>query len=170
MDIRIKHIAIVNFKGIHSFEADFGSSTTEFRGDNATGKTSLFDAFTWCLYGKDSSGRSDNNFKLKTLDEDNNVIYRLPHEVEITLLVDGIEVKLRKSYNEVWKKKRGSKEETFSGHTIERYWNDVPMSEAEFKMKIDSICSEDVFKLITNPTHFLSLPKKEQRAFLTKMA
>lgn len=170
MDIRIKHIAIVNFKGIRSFEADFGSSTTEFRGDNATGKTSLFDAFTWCLYGKDSSGRSDNNFKLKTLDEDNNVIYRLPHEVEITLLVDGIEVKLRKSYNEVWKKKRGSKEETFSGHTIERYWNDVPMSEAEFKMKIDSICSEDVFKLISNPTHFLSLPKKEQRAFLTKMA
>lgn len=170
MDIRIKHISIINFKGIRNFEADFGSSATEFRGDNATGKTSLFDAFTWCLYGKDSSGRSDSNFKLKTLDENNDVIYRLPHEVEVTLLVDGSEVKLRKSYNEVWKKKRGSKEETFSGHTIDRYWNDVPMSDAEFKMKIDSICSEEVFKMITNPTHFLSLPKKEQRAFLTKMA
>ena len=44
------------------------------------------------------------------------------------------------------------------------------MTEAEFKAKIDTICSEDVFKLITNPTHFLSLPKKEQRSFLCKMA
>ena len=169
MNIQITHMSIVNFKGIRSFEADF-DQVTEFRGDNATGKTTLFDAFTWCLYGKDSSGRSDSNFRLKTLDENNKVIEKIPHEVEIVLSVDGQENRLRKTYTEDWRKKRGSKTEQLVGHVIERYWNDVPMIEKDYIAKINTICSEDVFKLITNPTFFLSMPKKDQRQFLIDMA
>lgn len=171
MNIVLKHMSIVNFKGIRSFEADFDSTETTFRGDNATGKTTLMDAFTWCLYGKDSCGRADSNFKLKTLDADNNVIERIPHEVTITLLVDGTDtIVLRKCYSEVWKRRRGSKVEEMDGHKIERFWNDVPMKEGEFQLRIENLCSESVFQLITNPTHFLSLPKKDQRAYLIGMA
>lgn len=170
MNIVLKHMSIVNFKGIRSFEADFDSSETTFKGDNATGKTTLMDAFTWCLYGKDSSGRSDNNFKLKTLDVDNNVIERIPHEVTITLDADGETIVLRKCYTEVWKRRRGSKVEEMDGHKVERFWNDVPMKESEFQARIENLCSESVFQMITNPTHFLSLPKKDQRAYLIGMA
>ena len=170
MDIRIKHISILNFKGIRHFEADFERNFTDFRGDNATGKTSLFDAFSWCLYGKDSYGRSDSNFQIKTLDKDNNVIPRIPHEVSVTLCVDGADVLLRKCYTEEWKKRRGSAQEQFTGHIVERFWNDVPCSAREYQEKISEICPEDVFLLITNPLHFLTMPKAEQRAFLVKMA
>ena len=170
MDIRIKKIKITNFKGIRSFEACFDGDVTEFRGDNATGKTTLMDAFTWCLYGKDSYGRSDSNFRLKTLDADNRVIYHLPHEVEVTLFVDCDDVVLRRSYTENWRKRRGHRSEELAGHIVERYWNNVPMTEKEYCAKIDEICSEDVFQMVTNPTHFLSLPKKDQRVFLLNMA
>ncbi len=170
MNIVLKHMCIVNFKGIRSFEADFDPQETTFRGDNATGKTTLMDAFTWCLYGKDSSGRADSNFKLKTLDKDNNVIERIPHEVTITLDADGETIVLRKCYSEVWKRRRGSKVEEMDGHKIERFYNDVPMTEREFAAKVENICSEAVFQMVTNPTHFLSLPKKDQRAYLIGMA
>ena len=170
MNIVLKHMSIVNFKGIRSFEADFDSQETTFRGDNATGKTTLMDAFTWCLYGKDSSGRSDNNFKLKTLDKDNKVIERIPHEVSITLDADGEAIVLRKCYTEVWKRRRGSKVEEMDGHKVERFYNDVPMTEREFAAKVENICSEAVFQMVTNPTHFLSMPKKEQRSYLLGMA
>lgn len=171
MNVQLKHMSIVNFKGIRSFEADFDPQETTFRGDNATGKTTLMDAFTWCLYGKDSSGRSDTNFKLKTLDGNNQVLERIPHEVTITLVVDGTDtIVLRKCYTEVWKRRRGSKIEEMDGHKIERFYNDVPMTEREFAAKVDNICSEAVFQMITNPTHFLSLPKKDQRAYLIGMA
>ncbi len=170
MNIVLRHISIVNFKGIRAFEADFDSNETTFKGDNATGKTTLMDAFTWCLYGKDSSGRSDSNFKLKTLDVDNNVIERIPHEVTITLDADGETIVLRKCYSEVWKRRRGSKVEEMDGHKIERFYNDVPMTEREFAAKVENICSEAVFQMVTNTTHFLSLPKKDQRAYLIGMA
>lgn len=169
MNITIKSIHLVNFKGVRDFSADFDQNETTFRGDNATGKTTLFDAFTWCLYDKDSQGRS--NFQVKTLDENNEVIWKQPHEVTVVLDVDGEEVTLRKSLKEVWTKKRGHAEAEFTGHTVERFWNDVPVKEKEYSEKINEICNEETFRLITNPMYFLNnLSMKDQRAFLIKMA
>ena len=168
MKVTIKSISLLNFKGIRSFSTDFNADVTEFRGDNGTGKTSLNDAFDWLLYDKDSSGR--NNFQIKTLDEQNNVIERIPHEVSAVLDVDGTEIRLRKCFVEVWKKKRGKSEEEFSGHTVERYWNDVPITEKEYNEKIAAICNEEVFRLITNPAYFFSLKKEYQRNFLIQLA
>lgn len=170
MEIKIKHIALVNFKGIHSFEAAFNGQATTLRGDNGTGKTTLFDAFTWCLYGKDSAGRSDANFQLRTLDADNKPIERMPHEVTVTLTADGEEIELRRCFVEDWKKKRGQTVETYTGNHTDRYWNGVPMTEREYNEKLAQICPEDVFALITSPTAFLTLPKKEQRAYLIRWA
>ena len=75
MRVIIKSISLLNFKGVRDFTADFNADITEFRGENGTGKTTLNDAFSWLLYGKDSMGRSD--FQIKTLDSDNNVIEKL---------------------------------------------------------------------------------------------
>ena len=63
--IRIKSMTLGYFKGVKSMEIGFGDRTV-VRGTNATGKTTVFDAFTWCLFGKDSTGKTD--FELKTIE------------------------------------------------------------------------------------------------------
>ena len=168
MRVIIKSISLLNFKGVRDFTADFNADITEFRGENGTGKTTLNDAFSWLLYGKDSMGRSD--FQIKTLDSDNNVIEKLPHEVSAVLDVDGTEISLRKSFKEIWKKPRGKAEEEFSGHETECFWNDVPVKQAEYKQKISEICDEDTFRLITNPAYFFTMKKENQRNFLINLA
>ena len=65
--IRIKELRIINFKGIKAVKLDFGTTgNNSIYGANASGKTSVFDAFMWLLFGKDSQGRSD--FEVKQID------------------------------------------------------------------------------------------------------
>lgn len=158
---------LLNFKGIRNLVVDFNPNETNIRGANATGKTSVFDAFTWVLFGKDSAGRTD--FNLKTLDADGHAIERLPHEVTVWLEVSGETVKLKKNLVENWVKKRGTQEETYTGNTIECYFNEVPCTAREYNAKVAELCSEEVFKLITNPLFFTSQKRDVQRAFLIRM-
>lgn len=166
--IIIKKINLVNFKGIRNLNVDFNEQITTICGRNGSGKTSIFDAFTWLLFGKDSQDRK--SFNIKTLDAQGIAIPRIPHEVSATILVDGEEINLRRRYNEKWQKKRGSATEEFTGHEEERLYNDVPMSVKEWNEKIAEICSEQVFKFITNPLYFSAQKSDVQRSMLFRMA
>ena len=165
--IILKKLSLVNFKGLRSFEVNFDSVVTVIKADNGKGKSTLFDALTWLLFGKDHKDRKQ--FGIKTYDENNVVIPRLPHEVSGTLIVDGEEVTLRRCFNEKWTKKRGDTEKTFTGHEEERYYNDIPCTVNEWNEKIESICPEQVFKFITNPHHFTAQKTEVQRAMLYRM-
>lgn len=167
-DIKIKSIELLNFKGIRDLAVNFNGYNTDISADNGIGKTTIFDAFTWVLFGKDHN--DNEKFNIKTLDANNKVIPRIPHEVKIILIVDGEEVKLTRRYNERWTKKRGAAEETFEGHTKEQLYNDVPYSESEWKAKINDLCPEQVFKFITNPLYFSTQTTKVQREMLFRMA
>ena len=88
-----------NFKGVRELNVDFGEKETTISGANATGKTTVFDAFTWCLFGKDSSDRTDSgrgSFTVKTVDPSGNALEKLEHEVEVVMEVNGQEEKLGK--------------------------------------------------------------------------
>lgn len=167
-EIIILRMTLLNFKGIRSLTVDFDENETNIYGANAAGKTTVFDAFLWVLFGKDSKDRKD--FNVKTLGADGNPIERLPHEVTADLVVDGEQITLKKCYVEKWTKKRGSAEETFSGHTVECYCNDVPCSAKEYEAKVSEICDEQVFKLITSPLFFTSQKKDFQRSMLINLA
>lgn len=166
--IIIKKINLVNFKGIRNLTVDFDEQITTICGRNGSGKTSIFDAFTWLLFGKDSQDRK--SFNIKTIDAQGIAIPRIPHEVSATILVDGEEINLRRRYNEKWQKKRGLATEEFTGHEEERLYNDVPMSVKEWNEKITEICSEQVFKFITNPLYFSAQKSDVQRSMLFRMA
>ena len=114
MELRINKLVLQNFKGIKSLEIDAGGSNLTIYGDNATGKTTVFDAFMWLLFNKDSLGRSD--FGIKTQDENGNVIHNLEHSVECELAIDNSILTLRKVFTEKWTKKRGSADAEFTGH------------------------------------------------------
>jgi exonuclease SbcC len=168
MKIELKRLSLTNFKGIRSFVANFNSDVTNIMGDNATGKTTLMDAFLWLFFGKDSTDRKD--FEIKTLDENNRPYHRLDHEVMAVVLVDHEEITIRRTFKEKWVKKRGSNESEFCGHSTEFFWNDVPMKESEYQAKVAEIINENVFKLITNTSYFNALNWKDRRNALLKIA
>lgn len=165
--IKLKSMSLINFKGIRNLEVNFADITI-ISGANASGKTSIFDGFTWLLFGKDTNGRSD--FNIKTLDENNIAIPRIDHEVSAVLEVDGKPIALRKVYKEKWTKKKGSEIAEMSGHTTDYYANGVPMSESQYKERIDSIIGESTFKGLTNPLHFNSMKWEDRRMVLTRIA
>lgn len=151
--MRLITLTLRNFKGIKSFTLDTQGGNADLFGDNATGKTTLFDAFTWLLFDKDSQNKKD--FEIKTLGKDNQPMHGLEHEVEATLDVDdGHALNLRKVYKEKWTKKRGSASAEFTGHTTDYFIDSVPVKKSEYEARIAEIASEDIFKLLTSPTYF----------------
>ncbi len=95
---------IQNFKGCKDKTIDFGDKT-RISGANATGKTTIFDAFTWLLFGKDSLGSSD--FDIRPLDADGKMVDNIEISVESKISVDGNEYELKKFQKQKWVKKRG---------------------------------------------------------------
>ncbi|MBD1223259.1 AAA family ATPase [Virgibacillus halodenitrificans] len=166
--IKLSNIILTNFKGIKHFELNVSGNNVRIFGDNATGKTTLFDAFVWLLFDKDSQNKKD--FQIKTL-LNGKPISKLDHEVEATLLIDGEQLTLKKLYKEKWTKKRGSSTADFTGHTTDYYVNGVPSKKKEYEEKVASIVDEGIFKLLTNPAYFNEqLKKDEKRNLLLEIA
>ena len=166
--IIIKQMHLVNFKGVRDLTIDFNQAVTNIYGRNGAGKTTVFDAFTWLLFGKDSQDRKA--FELKTLDEDGNIIAQLPHEVSAVIEVNGQEITLSRRFTEKWVKRAGKVDKEFDGNKEERFFNDVPCSKKDYEEHIAEICDEAVFKFITSPTYFTSQKAEVQKAMLHRMA
>ncbi|WP_177764089.1 AAA family ATPase [Flavobacterium sp. I3-2] len=165
--IVLQKLVLTNFKGIKNLAINF-SEITDIFGANGLGKTTIFDAFTWLLFGKDSLDRKD--FEIKPLDVNGNIIPKIENEVEGTLLANGEEIVLKRIHREKWVKKRGFSEPEFSGNETVYFWNDVPMSAKEFTSKIDDILKEEIFKLISNPLAFNNLKWQDRRKVLIDIA
>lgn len=164
--IELKTLGLLNFKGARNVEVTFEGDTT-ICGDNGVGKSTLFDAFVWLLFGKNADDRKD--FSIKTYDANGEIIPRIPHEVRAVIMIDGMSISLRRCFNEKWTKRRGSAVEEFTGHEEERFWNDVPCSLKEWNAKIAELIPEQTFKMITNPRFFTSMKSEQQRATLLAM-
>lgn len=167
MQIKLKNLTLTNFKGVKNLEVLFNHITNIF-GDNATGKTSLFDAFLWLFFGKNSQDLSQ--FEIKRWDENGKFIKDLEAEVSAILLVDNQEIAVKKVLRQKWVKRRGELTSNYNGDENAYFWNDVPMKEGEFKAKIKGIVEEMLFKLITNPFYFNSLKWQERRNILIEIA
>lgn len=166
--IIIKRLSLLNFKGVRDLTIDFDAVSTDILGRNGLGKTTIFDAFTWLLFGKDSQDRK--KFDLKTLDGDGRIIPQIPHEVSGILSVNGEDVRLTRRFTEKWVKRAGQADPVFTGNEEERLYDDVPCSAREYDAKISGICNETVFKFITSPACFASQSSEEQKRMLLSMA
>jgi DNA repair exonuclease SbcCD ATPase subunit len=166
--ITLERLTLRNFKKIKDLSIDF-SNNTQINGDNGTGKTTVFDAYSWLLYGKNSFNQSD--FSIKTLDENNNVIHKLEHEVEGEFHVDGLKIVFKRLYVEKWVTKRGEENEELTGHETKYFVDDVPMSKNDYALKVSTMIEENLSKMVSNPMYFNdSIKWGDRRAILEKMA
>ena len=171
-EIKIKRLELENFKCHKSLKLNFEGGNASIYGDNASGKTSIYDALTWLLFGKDSQGNGEKNIEIKPLGSDGEV---LDHEaltaVEALLDVNGEEVTLRRTYKEVWSTKRGSSEATYDGNTSEYYVDGVPVKKNGFQDTVDELVDEDTFRMLTSVNHFASaISWQARRNVLFKVA
>lgn len=148
--MKLTKLELLNFKGLKSFAININGDVV-IRGDNATGKTTVFDSVCWLLFGKDSLDRAD--FEIKTLDG-GEPIHKVNHEVTgIFTLDEGGTVELKRVYREKYSSPRGG-EVTLTGHTTDYFVDGVPKKEKEYKEIVSSLVDESIFKLITNPLYF----------------
>ena len=167
MNIELVKMHIENFKGIKELDISFGKNTKIY-GQNATGKTSIVDAYNWCLFDKNSIGEA--KFQIRPLDANNNQINHVEIKVSVTLIIDGREITFKKVQKQNWVKKRGSLSETLQGNVNSFEIDEVPKKEKDYKEYIKNIINEDLFKLITNPQAFVGKKWQEQREELMKLA
>jgi DNA repair exonuclease SbcCD ATPase subunit len=150
--MKLLKLILKDFKGMHEFVLDLQGENAAVYGENGTGKTSLFDAYNWLLFGKDSANKAD--FQIKTLDEAGEAFHNINHEVEGTFEIQDKTVSLRKVYYEKWTQKRGNVTSEFSGHTTDQYIDGVPVPKKQYEKFISEIVDESIFKLVTSPAYF----------------
>lgn len=164
MRMSIEKMRIANFKGVRELTIDFGD-VTHIKGMNGTGKTTIPDAFCWCLWNKDSHGNSPGSdaFHEKPLDADGKEIHNLDTMVELICNLDGQPFNLRRVQRENWVKKRGNTQATYQGN-VSTYWiNDVEVKQSDFRARIAQIASDEVFRLIGSLSAFNGIEWKKRR-------
>lgn len=170
--LKINRLRLEHFKCHRLLELELQGRSASIYGDNAAGKTSIYDALTWLLFGKDSKGNGEKSIDLKPLGPDGQVAdHQAITAVEAELDVDGQTVTLRRTLREVWSTKRGSSQETFDGNASEYFVDGVPQKKYGYDAKIREIVPEDIFRLLTSVTYFArDMGWQERRAALFDVA
>ena len=165
MKIELKTMTLQNFKKERSKTITFAHNTI-ISGGNETGKSTIYDAYLWCLFGITS--RPDTT--VQTLDKHNNVIHKLETSVVVILNYnDERDVKIERRLSERWKGKDTS-DEKFLGTTQARLVDDVPYSVSAFKEKLNSLCDFDDWFMLSNINLFWTYKVDVRRKILMSLA
>lgn len=159
MIIKLKKMILDNFMYYMAVMLDF-PQIAKILAKNGKGKSSIVNAFMWCLFDCDYELRSNPKVRREV---DGNPVEDKDVSVELVLDVDGKEVTMRK----VQKRKR-SKDGTTYKDNNEYYINDVPKTKKEFEEYLGIDMS--VLKMSTNINGFLNQKQADMRDFLFKTA
>ena len=168
--MKLLQLNIRNFKGTAKLDLALEGNNLTVSGRNGIGKTTIFDAMSWLMTGKDSKGNQPESegFQIKPREPDGTVKSGVMPTV--TAIFDtGVDrpLKLEKTFKEKWEKKRGQANPVFSGHTTEYFIDDIPRKESEFKSILSAFIDESTFRLLTDVYRFpMSLKWQERRAIL----
>ena len=165
MKIELKTITLQNFKRARNVTINFTHNVV-IRGGNETGKSTIYDAYLWCLFGVTNRP----NTTVQTLDSSNNIIHKL--ETSVSLVINYNEerdIKIERRLSERYKAEN-TVEEKFLGTTQTRLIDDVPYSVSAFRDKLNSLCNFDDWFLLSNINIFWSCKVDERRRILMSLA
>ena len=171
-EIKINRLTLENFKCHQRLDLLLEGRSVSILGDNATGKTSIYDALTWLLFGKDSMGNGEKNIDIKPLDGNGEVKdHQAITSVEAEFTVDGEIQSFQRTYREIWATRRGTGTPVYEGNTSDYYVNGVPVKKNAFDAAIKDMVSEELFRMLTSVSHFAATMKwQDRRAVLFDMA
>lgn len=155
MQIKLDSLTIHNFKGVHDYRCDFNGANAVIKGKNGVGKTSIYDAFLYLLFGKNSLGES--TFPVLPNGEPEAVM-----EISVVINIDGEKKLFAKKIAPKYSKKTAE----YTGSELTYYINGVPAKAKEYEAAISEIISEDTFKLLTNVKYITELDWKKRRDIL----
>lgn len=157
--IELVSIELINFKGATHFKLEPKGADVDIYGKNGAGKTTIYDAFTWCLFHKDSKEKTEFDFEPRGNDVDE----LAGVSVSIILSVNGTERKFTKELNKKKNVKSGgiNKEPVY-------YVDDLKLNTKKaYDEKVAELIDKDKFKYLTNGSYFMeSLKAAERREIL----
>ena len=160
--MKLIKLELQNFQGIRRFALDVYGENCTIYGTNGVGKTTIANALTWLLFDKPYTG--EKGYTPKTVGEDGRELHHLDHKASATFMKeDGSQVTLTKVFHEMWKKKRGSATEEFSGHVTDAYIDGVPVSTKEYRTTLDTMCPPEKAKVLTDPRYFAKTMRWDDR-------
>lgn len=156
--MRLLTLELQNFQAIRSLRIDLQGKDVEIRGDNATGKTTIANAYTWLLTGK--AYTNEPGFSPQTI-EGGELAHHLDHGVAGTFQADdGTVFTLERIYKEVWRKQRGRAEEELTGGET-GYWIDsVPVRATDYAAFVTEMFGTDeAIQILSKPEFFCDTTK-----------
>lgn len=160
--MRIKSMHLENFRGIKDKEFDFSGKTSAIKGKNASGKTTIPNAYFWLMADKDIGLNSNPNIKPIGVDE-------CTPTVSIVIDVDGKEVTLCKSQRI---KSHTEEDGTIKISSANSYSvNAVPKTERDFKAYLEELGlpTTEMLLLMSHTDVFTSMKKADMRKILFDM-
>lgn len=165
MKIEIKSMTLQNFKKVRSQEINF-SHNMVISGANKVGKTTIYDAYLWTIFGVISK----KNATVQPLDINNDVIHHLETSVTVVLNYnDEREIKVQRILSENWKNK-GTADEKLQSTTQDRLIDDVPLSQKDFNAKLEELCPFNKWLVLSNINIFMSYKVDDRRKMLMSLA
>jgi len=145
MEIKLQSLRLENFAGLTYFFEPKGSNLSVYA-ENKTGKTRLFSAWRWVLFGKNAENKTD--FDLRPLDKDNNNIKGLVVVAEaVVSFGDETHTFRRENHEKVVKKQ-------ITGFETRFFVDEVPKEKNEYEAYIAEILQEHTFKMLTDTSYF----------------
>lgn len=168
-DIRILRLTLDHFKGQRHFSLNLNGNCCTVYGNNGAGKTTIYDALTWLLFGKDSAGGT--RFEIKPHDQSGEIRdHQAITSVEAVLSRGGeAPLTLRRTYFEKRTSRRGAGE-VFDGHGSEFFVDGVPVKKFAFEEAVAALADENLFRVLTNVTWFCQgMNWRDRRAVLFEL-
>lgn len=166
-EIKLIKICLTDFRG-QTREVEFKDGRTDIVGQNGTGKSTIYEAFLWCLRGFDSHERA--NYKLfdntRAFTHEN----AIPAIVDVIIEADGVETHFRRQAKQHWTRKRGVAEYTKDKSDEYKFFVDgLEMSASAYKEAVANTFCMDSAKLGLglNVRQFLTMDWKGLRRHFT---